>query len=179
MGSPITFSGFNNIDFSSILEAMMTAERVPMTTLQTQKTTLNTQGTAYTTLASKLGAVQTALESLTDVEGFSPTAAVSGDPDAVGVSTTSGGVAGLYEVVVSQLAHAQVLASSTTYASPDDVVATGGAITVAVFGNPPVNIPPAGIAGSMTIRQLVDAINAQSDSPVNAALVQADRKSVV
>ena len=29
MGSPITFSGFNSIDFTSILNAIMTAERAP------------------------------------------------------------------------------------------------------------------------------------------------------
>jgi len=173
MGSPITFSGFNNIDFSAILNAIMTAERAPMTTLETQKTALNTQGTAFTTLASKLGAVQSALETLTDSDGFSPIAVASSDPDAVGVTTSTGGVAGLYEVVVSQLAHAQVMASTNTYTNPDEIVATGGAITVAVFGNPPVKIPPAGVAGSMSVRQLADAINAQTDSPVNAAVVQA------
>ena len=72
MGSPITFSGFNSIDFGQILELIMTAERAPMTTLETQKTALNTQGTAYTTLAGKLGALESALDTLTDADGFLP-----------------------------------------------------------------------------------------------------------
>jgi flagellar hook-associated protein 2 len=173
MGSPITFSGFNSIDFGQILEVMMLAERAPMTTLETQKTSLNTQGTAYTTLAGKLGALESALDSLTDADGFSPFAVASGDPDAVGVTATSGSVAGLYAVVVSELARSQVMASTTTYASPDEVIATGGSLGIALFGNPPIQIPPAGVAGSMTVRQLADAINAQTNSPVTASIVQA------
>lgn len=173
MSSPITFSGFNSIDFTSILNAIMTAERAPMTALETQKSALNTQGTAYTTLASKLGALESALDTLTDGDGFSPVAVASNDPQAVGASTTSGGVAGLYEVVVSELARAQVMASATTYSSPDQIIATGGSINVALFGNPPVQIPPTALTGSMTVREFADAINAQANSPVTAAVVQA------
>ena len=136
---------------AQILERHDAAERAPMTTLETQKTALNTQGTAYTSLAGKLGALESALNSLTDADGFSPFTVASGDPDAVGVTATSGSVAGLYEVVVSELAHAQVMASTSTYASPDEVIATGGNLNVALFGNPPVQIPPAAIAGSMTV----------------------------
>src|SRR5262245_28092451 len=173
MGSPITFSGFNNIDFGQILNAIMTAERAPLNALETQKTTLNQQGTAFSALASKLGALESAIDTLTDEKGFSIYAAASSSPENVGVSTTSGGVAGTYEVVVSELARAQVMASTTTYASPDDVVATGGSLGIALYGNPPVNIPPTALTGSMTVRQLADAINADSTSPVTAAVVQA------
>jgi flagellar hook-associated protein 2 len=65
------------------------------------------------------------------------------------------------------------MASTTTYTSPDEVIATGGSLSVALYGNPPVNIPPTAIAGSMTVRQLADAINADANSPVTAAVVQA------
>jgi flagellar hook-associated protein 2 len=173
MSSPITFSGFNSIDFNSIMNIIITAERAPMTALETQKSSLNTQGTAWTTLASKLGALKTSLDTLTDSEGFSPFTVTSGDDTAVGVSTTSGGVAGTYEVVVSELARSQVMASTTTFGSPDEAIATGGSISVALLGNPPVQIPPTALSGSMTVRQFADAINAQQDSPVSASVVQA------
>ena len=39
MGSPITFGGFNNIDFSLVLNAIMQQERAPLTALETQRTT--------------------------------------------------------------------------------------------------------------------------------------------
>jgi flagellar hook-associated protein 2 len=172
MGSPITFSGFNSIDFNQILNAIMTAERAPMTALETQRTALNTQGTAFTTLAGKLGALKSALDTLTDSEGFSPFAIASGDPDAVGVSTTNGGAAGIYEVVVTELARSQVMASTTTYTSPDEVIATGGNISVALFGDPPVQIPPSALSGAMSVQDFANAINAEADSPVTASVVQ-------
>ena len=46
MGSPITFSGFNQIDFGMILNAVMQQERAPLTRLDTLKKTLETQNTA-------------------------------------------------------------------------------------------------------------------------------------
>jgi flagellar hook-associated protein 2 len=173
MSSPITFSGFNSIDFSSILNSIMTAERAPLTVLESQRTSLNTQGTAYTTLASKLGSLRSALDSLTDASGFSPFAVASGDPEAVGVTTTGGGVAGLYEVVVSELARSQVMASTTTYASPDAAIATGGSISVTLAGGSAVQVPPIALTGSMTVKQFADAVNAQPDAPVSASVVQA------
>jgi len=36
MSSPITLSGFNNIDFSQVLTALMAQERIPVTRLETQ-----------------------------------------------------------------------------------------------------------------------------------------------
>jgi flagellar hook-associated protein 2 len=173
MGSPITFSGFNQIDFGQILNVIMTAERAPLTALETQRTTLNQQGTAFTTLASKLGALESAIETLSDEDGFSIFAVSSSSPDSVGATATSGGMAGIYEVVVSELARSQVMASTTTYTGPDDVIATAGSVSVALYGNPPVNIPPSGVSGPMTVRQLADAINSDADSPVSAAIVQA------
>jgi flagellar hook-associated protein 2 len=173
MASPITFSGFNQIDFGQILNLVMTAERAPLNALETQKTALNQQGTAFTTLASKLGALESSIETLTDEDGFSIWAVTSGTPDSVGATSTGGSVVGLYDVVVSELARAQVMASTTTYASPDTVIATAGSVSVALYGNPPVNIPPTGLSGSMTVRELADAINADANSPVTAAVVQA------
>ena len=170
MGSPITFSGFNQIDFGSILNAIMAAERAPLTALETQRSTLNQQGTAFTTLASKLGALETALDALTDQNGFNPYAVTSGSPDRVGAASTGSGVPGIYEVVVTELARAQVLASTTTYADPDEVIATGGTLSLALFGNPPVDIT---VSAAMTVRELADAINADANAPVTASVVQA------
>jgi len=43
MSSPITLSGFNNIDFSQVLNALMAQERIPVTQLTTQQTALSNQ----------------------------------------------------------------------------------------------------------------------------------------
>ena len=70
MGSPITFSGFNNINFNTILESVMAQESQPLTRLQKQKTALESQNTQFGTLASKLSALKTAADALRDTDSM-------------------------------------------------------------------------------------------------------------
>ena len=64
MSSPITFSGFNNIDFSQVLNALMAQERQPVTQLTTQQTALNNQKAFFATFASKLAGLESAVDAL-------------------------------------------------------------------------------------------------------------------
>jgi flagellar capping protein FliD len=47
MGSPITFGGFNNIDFGYVLNAIMQQERAPLAAVESQKSALQAQNSAY------------------------------------------------------------------------------------------------------------------------------------
>jgi flagellar hook-associated protein 2 len=169
MGSPITFSGFNNIDFGSVLNAIMAQERQPIATIEAQQKTLQAQNSAFATLATKLAALKTAAADLSSSDNTARVGATSSDTTAVGISTGSASVTGRYDVVVSELAHAQVMQSQTSYGSLDDIVATSGAISLARLNDPPIEIP---ITGSMSLKGLADAINRASNSPVNASVVQ-------
>ena len=168
MGSPITFSGFNQIDFNQILNAVMTQERAPLTRLETQKKTLETSNTAFSTLAGKLSTLEIAIESLEDEDSLALLTASSNNAG-VGVSATTGTVTGTYDVVVSELAKAQVTASTSTYAALDTVVATGGTLTLDSASGDPVTIT---ISASTTLAGLVAAINNDDASPVAASAVQ-------
>jgi flagellar hook-associated protein 2 len=163
----ITLSGFNNIDFSSILEAVMVQERVPFTALGTKKAALQQQNTQLGALAGKLASLQSAAGNLSSPDSLSVLSATSSDPASVGVSTSSGSVAGVYDVVVTQRAKAQVTASTNT-ATENQIVTTGGTLSLLVGSNPPVNIVA---GGNMTLRQVADAIN-DADAGVNASVVQ-------
>src|SRR4029079_4243268 len=163
----ITLSGFNNIDFSSILEAVMVQERVPFTALGTKKAALPQPNTQLRALAGKLASLQSAADNLSSPDSLSVLAAASSDPAAVGVSTSGGSTAGVYDVVVTQRAKAQVTASTSTH-TENEVVTTGGTLSLLVGAQPPVNIVA---AGSMTLRQIAQAIN-DADAGVQAAVVQ-------
>src|SRR4051812_39931579 len=154
MGSPITFSGFNNIDFGSVLNAIMQQERAPIAAFEAKQKTLQAQNSAFSTLATKLAALKTAAADLTSSDNTSKVTATSSDTAAVGISAGSASVTGRYDVVVSELAHAQVMQSQTTYDSLNEVVATSGVISLARLNDPPIDIP---IAGSMTLKGLADA----------------------
>jgi flagellar hook-associated protein 2 len=167
MGSPITFSGFNQIDFNMILNAVMQQERTPLTSLENQKKSLETQNTTFGTFLAKLGTLETAIEDLADAESLATLTATSSD-SGVGVATTSGTLAGSYDVIVERLAKAQVTTSSSTYASVDDVIGATGTLSLLVANQPPFDLA---FTGSMTLKGLADAINARADAPVSASVV--------
>ena len=172
MSSPITFSGFNQIDFNQILTAVMQQERAPLTRLETQKKTLETQNTAFGTLAGKMASLESAIDNLKELDSLSLLTATSSNAG-VGVSATSGTLTGTYDVVVSTLARAQVTASQTTYnATSAEAVRAGGTLTLTLT---PANGDPATVitAGSgTTLAQLAALINAETDSPAAASVVQ-------
>lgn len=164
MGSPITLSGFNDIDFNLVLEAIMTQERVPLDSLESRRTTLQSQDSEYANLATKLASVELAAESLDDVDAFSSRTVTNTGKDAVTVSSTNATPIGTYDIVVNELARAQVTGSTSTHADADtEIVASGGSITVdGVTVN--LSVP-------VTLQELADAINSTNDITVTATAV--------
>ena len=101
MGSPVTLSGFNNIDFNLILTSIMRQESQPLEALQSRQASLQSRANSFGLLATRVATLQSAaakLASATDLAGFKAT---SSDASAVSVSATSSAIAGRYDVVVS------------------------------------------------------------------------------
>lgn len=182
----ITMSGFNKIDWNAILDAVMSQERLPLTTMQAQRSTLSSKATAFGTLATKLASVETAASALETLSSLGGRTATSGDETVVTASASSTAATGTYDIVVSQLAHAQVtkLAGADSLAPLTDkdqtVVATGGTLTFLDASGQPVvdeDDNQVGIVtlapGSYTLQQLADAINAAEGVPARATIVQA------
>ena len=115
MGSPITFSGFNQIDFSMILNAVMQQESAPLTRLDTQKKALETQKTLFGTLSTKLGALKTAADALKSESSLGVLKATSSGPG-VEVSAASGTNTGTYNIKVSAVCPGAVEATPQTVA---------------------------------------------------------------
>ncbi len=165
MGSPITLSGFNNIDFNVILNAVMLQESAPLNALTAQQTNLRYKDSQYKVLGTKLSALDSAALSLGSAASITTYAATTSDSNVVAVSTTSGAVAGHYDVKVTTLARAQVTASASTVADGNTtIVATGGSITI---GGKQVDI-----SSGVTLQGLADAINSKSGITVSASVIQ-------
>jgi flagellar hook-associated protein 2 len=165
MGSPVTLSGFNSIDFSLILNAVMQQERIPVQQLENQKKVLEAQKTAFSTLASKLSSLQSAVEDLLDADAFNGTVATSSDTSRVAVSASGTAPAGTYEIYVQQLARAQVTTSSTDYADTDETAAISAG-TLTVNGVDITLTEPTTLAG------LASAINSSESAGVSASIVR-------
>ncbi|MEO7191714.1 MAG: flagellar filament capping protein FliD [Vicinamibacterales bacterium] len=170
MGSAITFSGFNNVDFNLILNSLMQQASQPLTTLQNRQTALQSQVGTYGTLATRVSAMESAASDLGDLSAVDTFAAQSSDSSILTVATTGATSAGQYDVVVNELARAQVTASSSS--APDantTAVASGGTLTIG--GKDVV------ITGDVTLQQLADRINGTTDIGVRAAVIRASASS--
>jgi flagellar hook-associated protein 2 len=166
MGSPITFSGFNKIDFGMILDAVMEQEQAPLRTLQAQQKEIESRATTYRTLATKLAAFETAVNALGGNNSLSGRKATNTDPTVVNASASDSAAAGLYDVVVQELARAQVTAATSFPPDADQtIVAASGTI---VIGGVTVNID-----SPLTLQGLADRINGTADIPVTATVVRA------
>jgi flagellar hook-associated protein 2 len=169
VGSPVSISGFNGIDFGGLLDAVMTQESQPLRRLESQQDDIKSQNQILAGLVSKLGKVQDAADSLADADSLQILKATTSDDTAVSTTAGDGTATGSYDVVVTQLALAQVTATNSTVASTDTVVANAGSLTLTRDGGDPVVIS---LTGDTTLEELTDLINDAEDVPVRAAIVR-------
>src|SRR4026207_647810 len=71
----ITLSGFNGIDFNSILNAVMEYESRPLKAIQAEQTKIQNKDSAFVSLAGMITALQTQVTSLMSTTAFSKVAA--------------------------------------------------------------------------------------------------------
>jgi len=165
VSSPISLSNFNSIDFSVILNAVMAQNSQPLTALQSQQTDIAAENNNYNLLATKLGSLETAAAGLSTASGVTEYSSTLSETGAVAVNANGDAVPGTYDVIVSQLAKAQVSASSSTASDADTTsVGTGGTLTI---GGVDVTV-----AGSVTLTGLATQINATANMGVTASVVQ-------
>src|SRR3954470_11156286 len=131
MASSITFSGFNNIDFTVVLNAVMAQESRPLAALQSRQKDLESTDAAYGQLATNLGALRAAAGGLASGRSLVTYSATSSDAAAVSVTGSREAVAGRYDVIVHELARAQTTVSTSTAPDTDTTsIADGGTLTI-------------------------------------------------
>jgi flagellar hook-associated protein 2 len=163
----ITLSGFNGIDFNTIISSVMQAESQPLVNLQTQQKAMQDKDSAYVSLGAQISRLQTPMTSLTSASAFSNVAAVSTDTSMGTVTLGDGAIAGQYDLVIDHLAKSQVTSSTNGYAATSDTAATGGTISFTIDGETTEDIT---ISASTTLAELKEAINNQN-SGVAASIV--------
>ena len=132
--SGITLSGFNGIDFNSILDAVMQYERLPLQGLLDDQKKVQNKDSAFVSLSGMISALETPVTALTTGTAFTTAAAASSDPTVATVSVGEGALLGQYDVSIVQLAKAQVTKSTNGYSASSDIAATGGSISFTING---------------------------------------------
>ncbi len=187
MSSPITLSGFNNIDFQSVISIMMQQARKPLNTLQTQLSSAQTKLTAYDTLNSQLDSAKSAFDDLLSSSSYGSLKVATSDSSTLMASVTSSAVRGTYNINVTSLARPQVTASGANqfgdinaaiFDAGKFAITQKGVTTTIDLNAGTYTTNPDGISnpvdlgmGSITsLSELRDAINS-SQSGVSASII--------
>lgn len=154
----------SGLDTESIISQLEQVERQPITLLQNQETTLNTQAQAWNTANTRLLALGSAAKSLSSLASTNVITASSSE-SSLGASAGNSAVVGDYSFTVETVASYHQL-TSQAYTSTDTPLGTG-AITISA-NNKSIDIP---VSDTMTLEDVRDAINAQTDVGVKAMIV--------
>ncbi|HEX4467616.1 MAG TPA: flagellar filament capping protein FliD [Solirubrobacteraceae bacterium] len=159
--TPINVTGLaSGLDTTSIIEALLSAEKLPITHLQNQQEKLQGQVSHLQALQSSMRTLSFSVFEFRLGSLFETTQAVtSSEPLRVSAATTGGAGVGGYEVEVKQLANsAQRTFAYTVPAGEDQITVDGHEYTVK--------------AGA-TAKELATKINADSTATVYAAATDA------
>lgn len=171
----------SGLDVNSMVAQLMAVERKPMEQVQARQQQVNSQVSAYGKLSSAMSALQQKATALTRDAPWNATQATSSQPTVVRAETASGGSAasGVYNVSVSQLATAQTLVTSKTWAASTAKLGSG-TITVefGTWNAAQTSFTGSGSpetitidSGADSVEQVRDAINAAAKG-ITASLVQ-------
>ena len=155
----------SGLDLATLVDQLVAAERAPaQNRISLKQSRAQTKLSAFGSLRSAIANLESALEKIKSFKAGMK--ATSASPDAVSVTAGGAAVAGVYNVVVRELASAQSLASEAF----DDVDAPLGEGTLTLtVGDRVTEIELA--EGSNSLAAVRDAINA-SDAGVNAVIVR-------
>ncbi len=159
----IGFSGISTgSDWNSIINQLLEIESQPLYTLQTREQQLESRISDFGLVKSAIDTFRSSVEDLTSAAGFAAFASTSTDETVLTVSADSSAVPSSYDVIVTQLASRDKLASS---AYADSLTAVGtGSLAITVNGST-MNLDLGVTAGDNTLAAIRDAINSASDNP--------------
>ncbi|MFN8008436.1 MAG: flagellar filament capping protein FliD [Terriglobia bacterium] len=163
MSSPITLSGFNNIDFKSIINIIMQSERQPVNNLNAQVSTQQSRLDAFGSLNTSITDLKAAFDVLKSQTSYGSLQATSSNTNVVGVHVTSSASRGSFNLDVTSLARPQVTASAARQFSDINAdIIDGGTFSI-TQGGVTTNID---LTNVTTVSELRDAINNQQSGVV-------------
>jgi flagellar hook-associated protein 2 len=166
----ITFSGLaSGLDSQAIIKALLSLERRPIAALEKRKSLFRSQQNLFGDLAKKLGALEDSLDDIRKSKTFLGYAVATDRTDSVTATIASGATAGTYDVLVKEIATAQVK-SSAGKADRDQTAYGGGTISI-VVGGEAVDVVIGNGPGESTLDGIANAINGTAGVGVVAQVV--------
>jgi flagellar hook-associated protein 2 len=151
----------SGIDTASIIDSLVSIEQEKVTKVEDSKEADSVKIDAFSTLKSKLTAVQTAIEDLSEISSFDEFETTTSDEDVVTVTGGEGSVDGQYDIGVYQLAASEKMISSDNKITSQTASLSSMGITVGTISVDGVDIT---IDDDDTIQDLRSKINSATNS---------------
>lgn len=115
----------SGINVESLITQLMSAERQPITQLQTRQQSFQTKISAFGTLKGLISTLETKADTLGDINKLASFSGTSSKTDIMSVTTSATASAGTYTVNVTQLARAHKAAFANDFTSESEVIGAG------------------------------------------------------
>ena len=165
------------LDVQSLVSQLMSVEQQPLTDSQNLVSSYNSELSDMGQISSALSALQTSVSSLSSGAFLQSFTATTSDSTIANVSTSTGGIAGNYQLSVSKLAQSRQLVFDQNSSGQPITSATTAlsgvpsSLTFSVAGTATtVNLNNGG-SGGESLQNISDAINS-ANAGVNASVVQ-------
>ena len=160
----------SGLDTAAIIDSLVAVAMIPVRQLESRKALFNARDNAWQDLNTKFSAVRTALDSLQTISDLNElVTAASSNEATVTVSATGSATPSTITFTVDALAFNHQLASTSTYASNDDLI-SAGIFTVTHDATSYDFVTDA----TTTVVELAQLINAEVDLGVSASLISID-----
>lgn len=154
----------SGLDTEALISALVNAERVPISLLQSRQRSVDSASTTLSTFSSKLTAFRAAAQALSTPEGYASFTTTSSSP-AVVATATGAAAAGAYDVTVSALAREQ-RTYSDVYGSSSTGLGLVGTLQLAVGAGAPKTVNIAAGDSLTTIAANISASGARVQASV-------------
>lgn len=177
----------SSVDWTALIDTQVNARLDRATSIQTTITGNEAKITAYQTLQTQLGTLSSGLASLStaivnslSTSVFATRAATIGSTgdvsaaSALSMSVSNGAATGDHTLQISQLAQAQKVVGASQ-SSQTSALGYAGTFSIGLAGGTSADIT---VTSSMTLQDMVDAVNAQTaTTSVQASIVQVSNGS--
>jgi flagellar hook-associated protein 2 len=183
--STIQFGGVvSGLNTQSIIDALMTAEKQPLTDLQNRETKLTSQKAAYAQIGTAIDDLVSKIKSFTVTNAGAARAATSADSSAFTATADNSAAVAQYELSVDRLATATRATSASSIGAPvtnlDSVLSslnlpgsiTSGQLSAVVDGV--IVHYTVGDPATTTLRQVLDGLSAAIQGQLQAGGSNAD-----
>lgn len=165
----IYFTGLaSSIDTDSIVTKLMQIENAAVTRLQTQQSEIQTRQNALSALKSNLSSLSSAASALNSSTAFDTVAATSSDTSVATVTSSTGALAGTYQLSVSKLAQTHKIGSAAKSSTSTALGLTAGTVVI--------NGKGVSITSSDSLTSIATKINS-ADAGVTASIIDGGTNS--